>query len=83
MSKNDVIETIRIFSKQYPSVIYLNERPLVSVDFLKSEFASNIDLRWLEKKLNEADFKTLELELYKSFEYELKKELKEPNSYFR
>jgi hypothetical protein len=42
-----------------------------------------IDLMWLEKKLNEADFKTLELELYKSFEYELKKELKEPNSYFR
>ena len=48
VSKNDVIETLRIFSKQYPSVIYLNERPLVSVDFLKSEFASNIDLRWLD-----------------------------------
>ena len=32
---------------------------------------------------NDSDFKTLELELYKSFEYELKKELKEPNSYFR
>ena len=48
VSKNDVIEMLRKFSKKYPSVIYLNENPLVSVDFLKSEFASNIDLRWLE-----------------------------------
>ena len=42
-----------------------------------------IDLSWLAKNLNEADFKTLELELYKCFEYEIKKELKEKNSYFR
>ena len=48
VSKNDIIETLRNFSKKYPSVIYLNEGPLVSVDFLKSEFASNIDLRWLD-----------------------------------
>ena len=42
-----------------------------------------IDLEWLRKNLNEADFKTLEMELHKCFEFEIKKESRETNSYFR
>ena len=42
-----------------------------------------IDLEWLRKNLDEADFKTLEMELHKCFEFEIKKESRETNSYFR
>ena len=35
------------FKNSYPKTISINQKPLISVDYMKTEVASNIDLRWL------------------------------------
>ena len=47
-NKDQIKKLISYHSKKYPNVIAINNKPLVSIDFLKSESASNIDLRWLD-----------------------------------
>lgn len=47
-NKDQIKKLISYHSKKYPNVIAINNKPLVSIDFLKSESPSNIDLRWLD-----------------------------------
>lgn len=40
------------FLIKYPKTLSINEKPLVSLDFLKTEYAGNIDFRWISVNEN-------------------------------
>jgi glyceraldehyde 3-phosphate dehydrogenase len=44
----EVIECVENFSKEYPGVIQLDNKSLVSIDYLANENAAILDGRWLK-----------------------------------
>ena len=56
ISKNNVLDIFYNLSKKYPSVVLINEDPLVSIDFKGIEQSCVIDIRWI-KLINEQKLK--------------------------
>jgi glyceraldehyde 3-phosphate dehydrogenase len=46
-TKEELVKLMSDFKNSYPKTISINQKPLISVDYMKTEVASNIDLRWL------------------------------------